>query len=60
MNEFDEAFEKGRADARANKPMRKPRDEFAWRMFKSEDQKFREQKLNRSYVEGYEKGRKER
>jgi len=60
ISEFDDAYEKGRADARANKSKRRPCDEHAWGMFKSEEAKTRQHKLNRSYEEGYDVGRRER
>lgn len=60
MNEFDEAYENGRKAGMAGERKMLPCDEHAWTMFKSEAQKTRERKLNRSYEEGYEAGRRGR
>ena len=57
MNEFDEAYEKGRKAGKAGERRILPCDEHAWTMFKSEAQKTRERKLNRSYEEGYAAGK---
>lgn len=56
-NEYDKEFDRGQEDGSSGSRYDEPCDEHAWTMFKSEETQEKEHNLNRSYEEGYNKGK---